>query len=353
MESLRPYDQRAESVLSSRIVALLTAIHAAQARTSLLSEREGAQLDRLVEVAKVQSTAASNSIEGIRTSDARMAALMAEKTTPHNRDEEEISGYRDVLNTIHEQHDYIPVTPNVILQLHRDLFRHTPLSFGGHFKDTDNVIMEVGPQGANRVRFRPPSALVTPDLVEEICRNYRQAIALESVDPLLAISMFVFDFTCIHPFNDGNGRMSRLLTLLLMYQSGFTVGKYVSLEHLIEQSKDTYYEALAASTAGWPDANDYAPFVQYLLSVMLDAYKELEDRLGPQTKAERIRRQLRQTVGTLSKRELREQLPDISETTIERELRRLLDEGEIEKVGKGRSTRYRYVAMLPSSRQDD
>ena len=251
------YIESGKTLLTPHTTSLLAAIHEAKGRQSIQTTIRPDILGTLVAVARIQSTDASNRIEGISTSDSRLNDLVSEKVTPRNRNEEEIAGYRDALSVIHESHDYIPITPNVILQLHRDLFRHTPLTFAGHFKDSDNVIIERDAHGTSTVRFAPPSALVTPELIERACSAYTQAIRDGHTDPLLAIAMFILDFICIHPFNDGNGRMSRLLTLLMLCRNGYMVGKYISIEHLIEQSKSTYYEALAASTQGWDDnAND-------------------------------------------------------------------------------------------------
>ena len=216
------------------------------------------------------------------------------------------------------------------------------LTFAGHFKDSDNVIIERDAHGTSTVRFAPPSALVTPELIERACSAYTQAIRDGHTDPLLAIAMFILDFICIHPFNDGNGRMSRLLTLLMLCRNGYMVGKYISIEHLIEQSKSTYYEALAASTQGWDDnANDYAPFTNYLLGIILSACKEFDERINltaggraqgaPRvaTKGTRIEALLDQSLVPLSKADILARMPDTSTTTIERTLKSLLDSGTI------------------------
>ncbi|MBT1181946.1 Fic family protein [Bifidobacterium sp. CP2] len=344
------YIHRAEQLLTPRTTSLLTAIHEAKGRQSIQTAVHPDVLDTMVRAARIQSTNASNRIEGISTSDARLNAIVMEKTTPRNRAEEEITGYRDVLATIHESHDYIPLTPNVILQLHRDLFRYTGLTFGGHFKDSDNIIVERDDEGNQTIRFEPPSALVTPEFIERACAAYANAMHEPHIDPLLVIAMFIFDFTCIHPFNDGNGRMSRLLTLLLLYRSGYQVGKYISIEHLIERSKESYYEALAASTQGWnDDRNDYAPFVNYLLGITLAAYRSFDERMdvltrnadsGRMTKEQRIADLFTHTLTPMSKADILQQLPDISTTTVERALKSLLDAGRIRKIGAGRSTRY-------------
>lgn len=347
MKTTFDYASRSEALLTSPIVQLLTAIQEAKGRQDVRADIRPDVLSSLVDAARIQSTDASNRIEGISTSGKRLASLVRNKVTPHNRDEEEIAGYRDVLAVIHDNHDYIPITPNVILQLHRDLFRHTPLTFGGRFKDGDNIIVERDMTGHQRTHFIPPSALITPELMERACDSYNEAINDKQANPMLVLCMFVFDFTCIHPFDDGNGRMSRLLTLLTLYRNGYEVGRYVSLEHLIERSKSTYYEALAASTIGWnDDANDYEPFVRYMLGVVLTAYKELDERFeglsgaGRPTKERRIRMLIEGTLTPMSKAEVVERLSDVSVSTVERVLKRLLDDGEIIKIGAGRSTRY-------------
>ena len=305
-------------------------------------------LESLVEVAKIQSTSTSNKIENISTSDKRLRDLMADKVEPKNRDEREIAGYRYVLDMIHESHDAIPVTPGVILQLHRDLYRLSGDSFAGHWKDSDNVIAERAADGELVARFRPTSAAATPAAIERICEEYRLQLEEGAYDPLLASLLFVFDFVSIHPFNDGNGRMSRLLTLLLLYRCGYTVGKYVSVEKEIELTKETYYEALAASSAGWQDGeNDYVPFVTYMLGVMTACYKELDRRFAiasaPGGNEEMLRAYFGQLVGTATKYDIMDANPSMSKRTIERILKKLQDEGVVEKVGAARSTAYRRV----------
>ncbi|WEV65822.1 Fic family protein [Bifidobacterium sp. ESL0764] len=345
------YEQSGSKLLTAQTVNLLNAIHEAKGRQNTQLQISPDLAKPLVNVARIQSTDASNRIEGISTTNKRLAGIVSEKVAPRNRDEEEIAGYRDMLNTIHENYAYIPLKPNVILQLHRDLFRHTPLVFAGHWKDTDNMIVESDGNGHARVRFTPPSSLQTPDLIAAACDDYCKASESGNVDSLLLTCMFVFDFTCIHPFNDGNGRMSRLLTLLLLYRSGYEIGKYISIEHLIEQSRNTYYEALAASTIGWNEnTNDYTPFVNYLLGIILTAYRQFDKRAGivstsaslrhPTTKKQRIADVLGQSLTPLSKADIQQTLPDISTSTIERTLKTLLDEGQIQKLGAGRTTRY-------------
>lgn len=256
------YKDTWEKLLSPEIVRKLTLISEYKGEQRLFIEAHQDELRELVEIAKIQSTEASNRIEGISTADDRLKNLVQAKTTPRNRDESEIAGYRDVLNTIHENYDYIPINANYLLQLHRDLYKFLGNTEGGTFKTGDNIIREMDAEGNQHVRFMPVAAWETPDAIDELCNSFRDA--KEIVDPLILDMMFILDFLCIHPFNDGNGRMSRLLTLLLLYQSGFIVGKYVSIEKIIEESKETYYEALQDSSINWHEnKNDYKPFVNY------------------------------------------------------------------------------------------
>lgn len=294
----------------------------------------------------IQSTGASNRIEGILTSDKRLEALVSKKAEPHNRSEQEIAGYREVLALIHENHDYISPAPNVIRQLHRDLYSYSTGAIGGDYKNADNVIAETDAQGHQRARFIPVPAFQTADAMDSLCQSFQNAWQENILDKLLLTPMFILDFLCIHPFNDGNGRMSRLLTLLLLYRAGYIVGKYISLEMLIEKTKTTYYEALQASSFGWHEnQNTYAPFVKYYLGIIIKAYDEFEDRIQylvtkKISKPDRIKAIISQTLGKISKKDLMERCPDISQGTIERTLSSLVKEGYIIKVGAGPATAY-------------
>lgn len=347
---MREFDFKASAakLLTNDTVNMLGMIHEYKGQQNLFIEAKADVLSHLLEIAKIQSTEASNRIEGIYTSDARIQALVKEKSAPRNRNENEIAGYRDVLATIHENYDYIPPRANVILQLHRDLYQYSGVGIGGRFKSTDNVIEEETADGQRRVRFRPVSAFETPDMVETLCNQFLREVDRGEVDPLLLIPMFVLDFLCIHPFNDGNGRMSRLLTLLLLYRSGYIVGKYISIEMLIEKTKDTYYDALQASSTGWHDGtNDYMPFVSYTLGIIKSAYKTFSERVEHLTtkgisKPERVRQFIENKLGKVTKKDIMDACPDISATTIEKALGELVKDGTIIKIGNGRGTGYVY-----------
>lgn len=340
------YSKKWEKLLTPEIVALLTQIHEYKGEQSLFIEAKADSLTQLVEIAKIQSTEASNKIEGIYTSDARLKALVKDKTTPKTRNEREIAGYRDVLNTIHESHDYISIRPNMILQLHRDLYKFEGYDIGGKYKVADNIIEEEDEQGNKFVRFRPVPAWETPESIENLCNEFDKALGTGTIDPLLLIPMFILDFLCIHPFNDGNGRMSRLLTLLMLYRAGYIVGKYISIEHLIEKTKTSYYECLQESSLNWyEEENNYVPFVQYMLGVVVAAYRDFSDRVetlvtSGLSKPERVAELIKNTYGEITKSQIMEKCPDISRITVERALSELLSSESIIKIGGGRYTKY-------------
>lgn len=340
------YTNQWSKMLTPEIVGMLTTIHEFKGEQNLFIEAHADELTELMEIAKIQSTEASNRIEGIFTSDERLKKLVMDKTTPKNRAEQEIAGYRDVLNTIHDNYDYIQIKPGIILQLHRDLYRFMGPGTGGYFKTTDNVIAEIDNAGNRKVRFEPVPAWETPAAIDKLCDAFDEVIRDETIDPLIVIPMFVLDFLCIHPFNDGNGRMSRLLTLLLLYRSGYIVGKYISIEKMIESTKETYYETLQASSAGWHEGkNDYIPFVTYMLGIVVASYREFSSRVkllttAGLTKAERIGEIIKQTVGTITKAEIMKKCPDVSQITIQRALIELQEQEKIIKIGGGRYTKY-------------
>ena len=340
------YKQVPEQLLTPEIVQMIASIHEHKGRQELFLEANIDELKTLLEVALIQSTGASNRIEGIYTSDKRLEELVSQKAEPRNRSEQEIAGYREVLATIHESYEYIVPRPNMILQLHRDLYSYSQSSKGGNYKNSDNVIAETDAEGHQKARFIPVPAFQTAEAVEELCNQFLEAWEAERIDRLLLIPMFVLDFLCINPFNDGNGRMSRLLTLLLFYKAGYIVGKYVSMEMLIEKTKETYYEALQDSSTGWHEnENSYDSFAKYYLGIILKAYNEFEGRVEhlknrSLSKPERIKLIIEQKVGKITKKEIMELCPDISKVTVERTLTDLVKSGYIAKVGAGPSTAY-------------
>lgn len=340
------YIKQPETLLTPEIVQMIASIHEHKGKQELFLEANIDELKMLLEVALIQSTGASNRIEGIFTSDKRLEELVNQKSEPRNRSEQEIAGYREVLATIHESYEYVVPRPNIILQLHRDLYSYSRGAVGGSYKNSDNVIAEIDAEGNQKARFIPVPAFQTAEAMDELCSRFLEAWEADHMDKLVLIPMFILDFLCIHPFNDGNGRMSRLLTLLLFYKAGYIVGKYVSMEMLIEKTKETYYEALQAGSAGWHEnENNYAPFVKYYLGIILKAYNEFENRVEhlknrTLSKPDRIKAMIDQKVGKITKKEIMELCPDISKVTVERTLTELVKSGYIAKVGAGPSTGY-------------
>ena len=329
----------------SEIVAYIAAIHEMKGKQDLYIRQKPQELEKLVEIAKVQSTETSNEIEGIRTTNTRLKQLLSEKTTPRTRDEEEIAGYRDVLNVIHEGYEYIPVTANYLLQLHKILYSHSGKSIGGKFKNVQNYISGIDANGKEYTIFTPLAPYETPPAIDEICEQFNRAIAEGDVDPLILIPIFIHDFLCIHPFNDGNGRMSRLLTTLLLYRCGYSVGKYISLEAKIAKNKNLYYTSLSDAQIGWHEGNDDPnAFIKYLLGTIISAYRDFEDRM--ELIAEKlpaidmVRKAVQSQIGKITKTQICELCPSLSASSVEVVLKKLVANGELIKQGAGRSTFY-------------
>lgn len=340
------YSKLEKLQFDNTVINLLTGIHEAKGRQELYLSRQPEELRRLVEIAKIQSVDASNEIEGIRTTETRLKQLITEKTTPKNRDEEEISGYRDALNIIHESFDYIPLTPNYILQLHGIMFKHVHgNSFGGHFKNVQNYIQGIDSAGNAFTIFTPPAPYETASAIENLCETFNKAMEERKVDPLILIPVFIHDFLCIHPFRDGNGRMSRLLTTLLLYRSGYYVGRYISLEAKISKIKDAYYDALSESQDGWHEENDNpVPFIKFMLAIISMAYSDFEERLElVKTKVsanDLVEMAFERKIGRIRKSDIVELCPGLSTSAVEKGIKRLLDDGKIRKEGNGKNTFY-------------
>ncbi|MDD3340128.1 MAG: Fic family protein [Lachnospiraceae bacterium] len=339
------YSQIREQKWDSDILRLIAAIYKEAGKQEQYLKQRPEELEKLVEIAKVQSTEASNAIEGIVTTNTRIKQLVEEKTTPRNRDEQEIAGYRDVLNVIHESFDTIPISRNYILQLHKIMYSHMNNPIAGQTKNVQNYISAAYPDGHTKILFTPLAPFETPEALDRICEEYNLVIGNMEVEPLIAIPVFIHDFLCIHPFNDGNGRMSRLLTTLLLYRNGFYVGKYISLEAKIAQAKDLYYDALSRSQDGWHDGcEDIIPFIKYLLGTILAAYKDFEDRFSiVETRLpaiDMVRKATQNKIGRFTKQDIRELCPSLSVSSIEGSLRKLVNSGELAREGAGKSTCY-------------
>ncbi|MCL6577493.1 Fic family protein [Kyrpidia sp.] len=304
-------------------------------------------LDTLREYAVIQSTESSNRIEGIVVPTRRFTSIMRHASEPQTRSEAEIAGYRDVLRMIHEHHEHMRSTPNLILQLHRDMMKYADK--GGQWKMADNYIEEVAPDGERRIRFQTVPAWQTPGAVEELCRLFLLELQRGEWPDVLLIAAFVLDFLCIHPFADGNERMARLLSLQLLYQSGYVVGRYISLERVIEDTKDQYYDTLYRSSQGWHEGeHDLTPWMEYFLTMLLEAYRRFEQRVGDTDaakhrgwKKERIQNVVHGFVADFSISDVEELCPGISRSMVTRVLNELSRQGVIECIQKGRHARWK------------
>ena len=329
----------------SDMLGYIAAIYREAGKQEQYLKQRPEELEKLVEIAKIQSTEASNAIEGIITTNTRIKQLVEERTAPKNRDEQEIAGYRDVLNIIHESFDAIPITKNYILQLHKIMYSHMNNPLAGQTKNVQNYISASYPDGHSEILFTPLAPYETPEALDKICEEYNKVIGNFELEPLIAIPVFIHDFLCIHPFNDGNGRMSRLLTTLLLYRSGFYVGKYISLEAKIAKDKDLYYDALSRSQDGWHEGTeDVIPFIKYILSTILAAYKDFGDRFSIVEEKlpaiDMVKKAAEYKIGRFTKQDIRELCPSLSISSIEGSLRKLVENGEFRREGVGKSTFY-------------
>lgn len=336
--------------ISASLLAAVRKIGEFRGREALYRERAPQVLETLREAAVIRSTESSNRIEGVSAPEDRMRALLANRTEPRDRSEQEIAGYRDALRTIHVNHSNIPFTTGVVLQLHRDLYRFTSVR-AGRWKTASNEITETRPDGTVRVRFKPVPSHLTAEAMERLHHRFASNWQFEGVDRLVLIGAYVLDFLCIHPFLDGNGRMARLLALLLLYQAGYEVGRYVSLEEIVEETKDSYYDALYRSSQGWHEGrHSLLPWWEYFLGVdVLTAYRRLDERVGGVTGRRGAKREMvTAAVDRLPARfryaDVTRACPGVSRPTITRALRALRDAGRIRLMGAGRDAEWEKVA---------
>ena len=333
-------------LLPARLVNLTAGIAELKTMAGVRKDEYAKIFTELEAVAKIQSVKSSNAIEGIVTSDDRIAAIVSGSSAPLNHNEAEIAGYRDALNAIHTGYEYIDFRESDILRLHETMMSIAGYEFGGKYKTDDNVILEVDADGNRRVRFRPTPAREVGQAMEQLELAYLDARNDANINQLLLIPCVILDFLCIHPFRDGNGRLSRLLSLLLLYKNGFDAGKYVSFEEQINNYKGFYYEALKQSSDGWDtNENDYFPFIENFLSTLYMCYKELDKRFATVngkkiTKKSRVEATVLNSLTPISKSEICKILPDVSPTTVEAVLGQMIKEGSIMKIGDGRNSRY-------------
>ncbi|MFH7026659.1 MAG: Fic family protein [Heteroscytonema crispum UTEX LB 1556] len=334
-------------LITQNLLRTIRLIGEYKGKQQLFKEQSPQVLETLRQAAIIQSTESSNRIEGIIAPLERIKELVAEKTTPRDRSEQEIAGYRDVLTTIHTSYTHIPFTPSVILQLHRDLYQFT-VGEGGRWKSTDNVISETYPDGTKIVRFQPVAAYATPSAMERLHERFNRLWQSEEIEPLLLIPTYVLDFLCIHPFSDGNGRMARLLTLLLLYKADYEVGRFISLERIVERTKESYYDTLHQSSQSWHQGqHSLLPWWEYFLGVVvLSAYRDFEQRVGLVTsvkgaKTAMVLDAINNIVGDFSIKDLQEQCPSVGIDLIRRILRQERNAGQIECLGRGPDARWR------------
>lgn len=331
-----------------RLITIIRQIGEYKGKQDLYKKQAPEMLENLRHVAIIQSTESSNRLEGITADINRIKDLVEEKIKPANRSESEIAGYRDVLNTVHSNYEHIPFSKSVVLQFHRDLMKYAGKE-GGRWKSAPNEITETLPDGTRRIRFVPVAPHLTPEFMQTLHERYKSLSQDGDIDPLILIALYVLDFLCIHPFLDGNGRMARLLTVLLLYYYGYEVSRYISLERVIEQTKESYHETLHKSSQGWlKGKHDALPWIEYFLSTILAAYKEFESRFtrissGRGSKTDIVLNAIDSFIGDFSISDLEKTCPDVSIDMIRHVLKKLKKEGQVASLGQGRFARWRKI----------
>ena len=333
-------------LLPANLINLTGVIYSLKTGAEIRKDEYEKIFTELEKIAKVQSVKSSNAIEGIVTSDERIKEIVNQSSKPLNHNESEIAGYRDALNQIHLNFENIEFSENTILRLHEIMMSYSGYEYAGKYKIDDNLIIEEDKEGNRKIRYKPVSAKETPKAMEQLVLAYMDASNNSNINQLLLIPCVILDFLCIHPFKDGNGRISRLLSLLLLYKNGFDAGKYVSFEEQINNNKGYYYETLRESSVGWDtNENTYVPFIQSFLSTLYMCYKELDKRFNVVnsnkiTKKARIEATVLNSLTAISKAEICNVLPDVSPSTVEAVLGIMVREGRIQIIGKGKNTRY-------------
>ncbi len=347
MHSLSP-EYLSKLRFDTQQLATLRALGEYRGKQQLFVAQSPEVLSDLRQVAVVESTESSNRLEGVVVAAHRLKSLVLKNATPQSRSEQEVAGYRDALGLIHENGDHMPLSESIVQQLHGILYRYMPQP-GGGWKATNNDIIERHPDGSSRIRFRPVAAHLTPIVMADMIARYRTALDQHLADPLVLVPLVILDFLCIHPFPDGNGRMARLLTLQLLYHFDYAVGRFISLERIFEESKESYYETLEASSQGWHEAaHDIAPWLDYFWGALLRAYKEFEERVGTiergrGAKGDRVRAEILKRQLSFSISEIEEACPGISRDMVRVILRSMKAEGLIEPTGKGRGAKWQHT----------
>ncbi len=328
------------------ILNITADIYALQAMSYNRKEQFSEVFTELTAIARIQSVKSSNEIEGISTTDERIAEIVNGNRAPRNHNEREIAGYRDALAAVHTGYADLDFRESDILRLHAIMMNVAGDSSAGEYKANDNDLIEEDTNGRRRARFHPTSVADTPEAMEQLVLAYREARDNPGINQLLLIPCVILDFLCIHPFRDGNGRISRLLSLLLLYKIGFDAGKYISFEEQINLRKENYYDALGQSSQGWHESqNDYSAYIMEFLTTVYMCYKELDKRFAvvgsrKVTKQARVEATVLNSLTPVSKAEIGKILPDVSPTTIEAVLGQMVRNGSVRKVGSGRGTKY-------------
>lgn len=351
MHSLSP-DYLAKLRFDSQQLATLRALGEYRGKQQLYVAQSPEVLSDLRQIAVVESTESSNRLEGVVVAPNRLKSLVLKNATPQSRSEQEVAGYRDALGLIHESGEQMPFSEGTVLQLHGILYRYLPQP-GGLWKSTNNDIIERHPDGSSRIRFRPVAAHLTPMAMTDTIARYRAALDQHLADPLVLVPLVILDFLCIHPFPDGNGRMARLLTLQLLHHSDYAVGRFISLERIIEESKEGYYDTLEASSQSWHEAqHNIAPWLDYFWGALLRAYKEFEERVGTiergrGAKGDRVRATILKRNVPFTISEIEAACPGVSRDTVRLVLRTMKAEGLIAPTGKGRGAKWVKTELKP------
>lgn len=339
------YRRLEEETWDSEILKYISQISEFKGRQEIILSQKPNILQNIMENVKIKSTQYSNEMDGIRLSEARIKDLYNKRVEAKNEEEKEVLAYLEILSTIKESYEDIPINSDTILKLHKDLYKYSDKSSAGKFKDRQNYVIERNVKGEEFVTFTPLNPVETPNAIEKICQEYNKAIEKEEVNPLIFLSVFIHDFLCIYPFNEGNGRIFRLLTTLLLYKLGYFVGRYVSLDEKMKISESYYYSSLEKSGLNWHEnKEDKSFFIKYILVIVLISYKDFWDMVyifdSNLSALDQVKNSIDKKTGKFTKNDILKDTPTISKASVENSLKELVDNGYIERRGKGRATFY-------------
>ena len=336
-----------KDAIPANLAGLSDILYDLRARDQMRRSSNSSVFQNLRKSAIVESVESSNAIEGIVTTGARIREIVQNNAAPHTHDEHEIFGYKNALQEIYDDDFSEDLSEELVCHFHRLLLEATSPEEAGVYKKENNWIQERSPEGRISVRFIPTKAKDTREAMEQWVLAYHEARQESGISKLFLVGCVIVDFLCIHPFTDGNGRVSRILTTMLLQQNGFDIGRYISLERKINEYKAGYYDALKQASEGWHEnKNDYTPFMIFLSQILYACYKDLDMKFIRNStsqipKSKQVEALLLQTFVPVSKEEILHRLPDISVTTVERVLGRMVKEGTIEKIGTYRNARYK------------